>query len=171
MRILIDGYNLIAALPALRSFFPNDLERARKELCDLLARYKKARAHDITVVYDGQGGPWGGNESVRVKGIKEIFTAKGVKADDVIIRMARENPEAMVVVTQDREIELQCSKAGVAVLAPAEFDDKMMEAILLGDKGATYEDEKPEFKGTRKKGPSRRLKRKQKLKLKRKAKL
>jgi len=38
MRILIDGYNIIAALPALRSSFPHDLENAREQLRDMLAR-------------------------------------------------------------------------------------------------------------------------------------
>jgi len=124
------------------------------------------------VVYDAQGGPWGKSHSARVRGIREIFTAKGESADDAIMRMARDKPDALVIVTQDREIEIQCTKAGAAVLSPAEFEAKIMEAVLLGDKGATPEDEEYEpFKTTRKKGPSRRLKRKQRVKLKRKAKL
>ena len=171
MRIIIDGYNFIAAVPYLRAIFNKDLESAREESRDLLARYKKARGHDITIVYDGPGGQWGREEASRVGGIKEVFTAQDEIADAVIIRKARENPADMVVVTADRAVELECTKAGAAVISPTEFEEKIMEAVYEDMKGGRPEEERQPFRSTEKKGPSKRLKRSQKMKLKRKAKL
>lgn len=172
MLILIDGYNLIAALPTLREYFPQDLEGARNELRDLLRRYKKIRGHSITVVYDGQGGPGRKTQSANVAGIGEVFTDRGLKADEYIIRMARSRPGGMVVVTGDREVESHCTKAGAAVLSPWEFESQIMKAVLLGEKGARKDDEEYlPFKDTRKKGPAKRLKKSQRLKKRRKAKL
>jgi len=172
MRIIIDGYNFIADVPHLRALFNRELKQARDELRDMLARYKKSRGHDITVVYDGPGGQWGREEASRVGGIKEVFTAEGEIADTVIIRKARENPDNLVVVTKDRAVELECAKAGAAVISPIEFEEKIMESLYSDAKGGQPEEkENQPFRGTQKKGPSKRLKRNQKLKLKRKAKL
>ena len=172
MRIVIDGYNTIAAMAGLRPNFPRDLENARKNLRGMLVRYKKVRGHRITVVYDAQGGQWGGAHSETVAGIKEVFTAEGENADKVIVRMARHKPDGLIVVTGDRDVEYKCTKAGASVITPAELEEKIMEAVLLGDKGATIKDEDyTPSHSTKKKGPSRRMKKSSRLKSRRKSKL
>lgn len=171
MRILIDGYNLIAAMPATREFFRRNIEKSRIELRSILARFKKSRGHSITVVFDGQGGDWGEGKSSTVSGIREVFTAKGEIADEVIIRMARSNPAALAVVTNDREVGLQCAKAGAAVLTVSEFESKLIEAVFYSDKGPVDDSEERDALRPNKKGPSQRLNKKERYKEKIKKKI
>ena len=173
MRIVIDGYNVVASLPSLRVHFPGNLEKARDEFRELLVLFKKNRGHRITVVYDGQGGQWGGSKSMKVSGISEIYTSGTENADQVIIRKARSKPDGLVVVTKDREVESACSKAGAAVLSPAEFESVLMDAVLNIDKGSRDDDYavRDDRKGTRKKGPSKKPKKRDRVKNRRKAKL
>lgn len=157
MRILIDGYNVIGQIPSLKRHFPADLKRARRELNDMLRRFKRVRGHQIVVVYDGPGGMWGREESSVSSGIKEIFTSAEEQADDVIMRMARKDPRALMVVTADRRVADVSRKAGAAVIAPVELEEAMMQAELMEYKGGKIEPEADDFQGNKKRGPSKRL--------------
>jgi len=171
MRVIIDGYNLIPAMGGLRKHFPRDLETARSELAVLLRRFKKLRGHDITVVYDGRGGQWDRTRTYKAGGIMEVFTSREKNADDHIIETARRSPQGLIVVSGDREIASKCSRAGAAVLSPKEFEERLMKALLMEDGGGVDESEDGRMKPSDKKGPSRRLKKRERQKLRKKAKL
>ena len=53
MRILIDGYNLLKAIPECRSLETMNPDSARDHLLTQLGRYRWLRGHHITVVFDG----------------------------------------------------------------------------------------------------------------------
>ena len=70
MNIIIDGYNFIRQTD-LRRFENVSLENGRKELIRRLAIYKRAKAHKITVVFDGVLGGSFSEERDRSAGIAD----------------------------------------------------------------------------------------------------
>ena len=53
LHIIIDGYNLIRQSGQLSMLDMQDLQLGREALVDMLAAYKRFKAHRITVVCDG----------------------------------------------------------------------------------------------------------------------
>lgn len=96
--ILIDGYNLIGV-------FHKDLKRARERLIESLIAYRKQKAHNITIVFDGYKQGLGKESSEIIGGIRVIYSGLGERADDVIKRILREEKKFWIVITSDREIE------------------------------------------------------------------
>nr|WP_277950214.1 NYN domain-containing protein [Dissulfurispira thermophila] len=93
----MDGYNVIG-------IFHKDMEKARDRFVDLLIDYKKIKAHDITVIYDGYKSG-AGVEHVAVRGgVKIIYSRLGERADDVIKRIISKDRREWIVVSNDRDI-------------------------------------------------------------------
>lgn len=158
IHIIIDGYNLIRQSPELSGLDRQDLQLGRDALVDLLAAYKKVKAHKITVVFDGSAehGLYGGRD--RAKGIVLRYSSGGESADDVIGRMARREKSKALVVSSDREVMAAAEAAGATAMHASAFEEKIAMARYMAVKG---DGEAVESTGwvptTRKKGPSRRL--------------
>jgi predicted RNA-binding protein with PIN domain len=153
MWIIVDGYNLIRRLPALREREAESLEAGRGALVSMLATYRRARGHHrITVVFDGQSGPAGGG---RAGGIDVRFSRPGETADRVIARLAREGRSGALVISSDRELGRAAAAAGAAAASCEEFAARLEAAAVADLKGGEEEDahERP----TGKKGTARRL--------------
>src|ERR1043166_7348498 len=99
MDLIIDGYNLIGSNLGLYGA----VERKRNWLIQQLSQYQKIKKINVIVVFDGwQSGM--ANESIDQKdGITIVYSRRGEKADQVIIRIAREKGAGSVVVSSDRE--------------------------------------------------------------------
>lgn len=169
MHIIIDGYNLIRQSDALRRYERFSLEDGRKALIRVTALYKRHKGHKVTVVFDGwEGGP-AEEERDRQEGINIIYSRRGEKADDVIKRMVQKTGEEIVVVTSDRDIADFVSRRGGTAVSSQEFDGHMSrlkistsDSLPQGE-GEYEKDEDEETRaGIKRKGPSKRLSRKQK---------
>ncbi len=80
------------------------MEKAREDLIDLMIRYKRIKAHDITVVFDGYKGGQG-NESKTVHGgVAVIYSKLAEKADEVIKRIITKDRKEWIVISSDRDI-------------------------------------------------------------------
>lgn len=164
MHILIDGYNLIRQSVDLKRFERQSLEAGRRALIDWLAFYRRRKGHDVTVVFDGwkSGSPL--EERDYSSGIHITYTSLSVKADDVIKRILASSDEEILVVSSDREIVSFAARRGKATLSSLEFETLVnkqatsMNSTYPEDKG-----EEEESRTTSKKGPSRRLSRKERL--------
>ena len=160
LQLIIDGYNLIRQTPELRVYEKKDLELGRKVLLDKLLIYLRAKKHPIVVVFDGWiEGHFAENRTM-VGAIQVIFSRQGEKADEVIKRIASQKGEEAIVVTSDRDLGYSCSLSGCTVVSSQEFADKieMVEYLQLKGKAEPEENETGcGLKGTKKKGPSRRL--------------
>jgi len=163
MHIVIDGYNLIRQSVDLRRFERQSLEAGRKALIDWLADYHQRKGHTVTVVFDGweSGSPM--EERDYSSGIHMIYSPRGVKADDVIKRIAAASDEELLVVSSDREIVSFAARRGKATLSSLEFESIVNRHAASPDwtaeaDGKDEEDERPAHK----KGPARRLSRAQK---------
>lgn len=121
IEVIVDGYNLIGSRSGLRGA----LEKKRKELLNELQEYQKRKALPITVVFDGGGSGWGHEVRERVGGITVIFSQQGQKADDVIIRLAREVGSGCIVVTSDREVQKSIESFGAVPIYSGEFHAKL----------------------------------------------
>jgi uncharacterized protein len=162
MHIVIDGYNLIRQSPRFSDLDRRDLQAGREALVDALAAYKKVRPFPITVIFDGRDAPPGAPRRDRHKGIELRYSQPGELADAVIKRMAAGQREKLLVVSSDSEIAAYAAAKGAATIGAAEFEARLMMARMVDLKGAEESDPsagRPPT--TKKKGPSRRLPRRQ----------
>jgi hypothetical protein len=124
-RIVIDGYNLIHAMPELARFVAGDLERARDGLVSKLAVYRSGRGVRVTVVFDGRsmaaqsGRPPGG--------IEVVFSRAPQTADAKIKTMLslERSPRSWTVVTSDNSIVRYARDYGAKTIPSAEFAAKL----------------------------------------------
>ena len=160
MHLIIDGYNLLHVGRSLVNVAPEDLERYRDRLIDQLASYRRTKPCDITVVFDGWLRGWVTEQKERKRGIELIFSKVGEKADEVIKRMVREEGSRAVVVTSDREICHFAERLAVAVVPSDQFKNKMELGMSKTEKENVWEEREAGLR-MKKKGPSRRLSKKE----------
>jgi predicted RNA-binding protein with PIN domain len=172
IHIVIDGYNLIRQSHKFRELDRQDLQAGREALVGALAAYKKIKPYEITVVFDGAAAFTGMPRRDVHRGIKMCYSAHGESADTVIKRMAAGHKEKMVVVTSDQDIVRYCESVGATVVQSSEFEERLLLARYMDLKGA---DDRDDDRGwnptTRKKGPSRRLSKRQRKRQKKISKL
>lgn len=169
MHLIIDGYNLIRQSDALRAHERHGLDAGRKALVRMLAGYRRAVGHRITVVFDGWLGGPPQEERDRESGIDIIYSRRGEKADEVIKRLARGHAGETIVVTSDRPVMDAAARAGAVAIASREFEERVRRPRVapapvrdLRDKDD--EGDSPPPRGTKKKGPSRRTSKRERLK-------
>jgi hypothetical protein len=161
LHIIIDGYNLIRQSASLNRLDQQDILLGREALVDMLAAYRKMKPHPITVVFDGQQSPPFAVQRHRQKGISVRFSPSGRSADDVIKRMACQEREKALVVSSDREVVDFAASCGAATIGAQQFEAKIqMAAHLDGDNGEA-DDDSGWTLSTKKKGPARRLSKRQ----------
>ncbi len=167
VHVLIDGYNLIRRSATLRAEEDLALELGRNALLESLRQYKRTRGHRITVVFDSASKPILAEEQTQQKGIRVIYPGQGDTADSVIKRICRSEGNKVLVVTSDLELARYAEAHGSVAMGSGEFQAKMEMARYLNSKGEE-EDEKEGWhpsKGTRKKGPAKRLSKKERRRL------
>ena len=137
MRWLIDGYNVIRRDPDLRAVEARGLQAGRAALLRLVAEIA-GRSFDLfTVVFDGAPIPGVATPPGR---LQIIFSRPPQRADDVLVRMARQYGNGAVMVTSDRAVQDAARRAGCAVLGAAEF----LAGLTSTDASAERGDEREE---------------------------
>ena len=134
MRWLIDGYNVIRRDPDLRAHEAESLEAGRTALLRLVAGAARAGGDRFTVVFDGAPAsrptPAGGQVEV-------IFSRPPDKADDVLVRLARQLGAGAAAVTSDRAVRDAAGRAGCAVISAEQFLDALSAESELEDPATT----------------------------------
>lgn len=124
LHFILDGYNLIKKTPALLRF---RLKEGREALVRLIEKesLKGSERNQMTIVFDGQAGVWGGDAGTK---IKSVFTSDE-SADDRIKKIVEEAKDRknIVVVTDDREIRFYIRALGARPLSVAEFLGKVKD--------------------------------------------
>ena len=169
MHLIIDGYNLIRQSDVLRLHERQGLEAGRRALIHLLAGYRRARGHRITVVFDGWLGGPPQEERDRESGIDIIYSRRGEKADEVIKRLVRGHAGETMVVTSDRPVMDAAMRAGAVAIASREFEERIRRpraapAPVPALRDKDDDGDSPPPRGTKKKGPSRKSSRRDRLK-------
>jgi predicted RNA-binding protein with PIN domain len=163
MHLIIDGYNLLHVGRSLVQLNSIELQWKRDRLIDQLSAYRKLKQCDLTVVFDGWQRGWLTEKKEMRKGVEIIFSKVGEKADEVIKRLVRERGSGVTVITSDREISNYAERLTVAVIPSDQFKEKMEKAFVKIEENLEKVEE--EGRGVKKKGPSRRLSKKEKRKL------
>lgn len=164
MKLLIDGYNLIPAIPGLGKLLRRDLQAGRKELLRMLRAYKQSadRPVFITVVFDGKGDP-GLPSGGRTGGIEVRFSRNEI-ADDLILRLLRKEKRGATLVTSDRALGAAARESAGAVLRSGEFArrlcGKVQDAPPPGEERPEDPPPRRRTVSTKKKGNPRRLSKK-----------
>ncbi|NVL89518.1 MAG: NYN domain-containing protein [Desulfobacterales bacterium] len=173
VHIVIDGYNLIRQSPTLSTIEYSSLEKGREALLERLVFYKRIKHHSITVVFDGANADTHMERRTRRKGINVVFSRPGELADSVIKRIVTRERERAVVVTSDREVADFAAKKGAATVDSIEFENKMKMATYpdMNEVDFAEIEDKGWIPTTKKKGPSRRLSKRQRKKSSRTRKL
>ncbi|MFO8049618.1 MAG: NYN domain-containing protein [Desulfosudaceae bacterium] len=163
LHIIIDGYNLIRQSAELSILDRRDMQSGREALLKMLSAYRSLKPHKITVIFDGAAAPAYYQRRDRVNGVSIVFSAPGQTADSLIKNMAAQKRERALVVSSDRDISRFAERQGAAVVGSLEFEQLLTRAVMMeaGDSGAEAEQEPSSKTGTRKKGPSRRLSKKE----------
>ncbi len=160
MHILIDGYNLIRQSNTFSPFDLQDIQLGREALIDALCEYKKVKRHRITVVFDGTDAVGLGQHRDRLKGIEIRFSRGGETADAVIKRMAARDGQKLLVVSSDRDVAQFSASRGATTINSREFENRL---ALAAPSQGLFEDDDDDtgwIPTTKKKGPSRRLSKK-----------
>ena len=161
VHIIIDGYNLIRQSNSFSDIDRQDIQLGREALLDTLAAYQRIKRHMITVVFDGTNAPPFSQHKNRVKGINVKFSRSGESADSVIKRMANREREKALVVSSDMDIVNFAVTKGAATISSYDFEEKITMAVYMDTKGVEREDEGGWVPTTKKKGPGRRLSKRQ----------
>jgi predicted RNA-binding protein with PIN domain len=169
MHIIVDGYNLIRQSDLFRHSERRSLEQGRNALIRSLSAYRKLRGHRLTVVFDGWEGGSPAEERDLAGGVEIIYSRLGEKADEVIKRLIEECGQECLVVTSDREVALFATRRGRAAIAARDFD-ALLEKSAAGSAAAGIavagcEEEEAGKPGGKKKGPSRRISKRQRTAL------
>ena len=168
MHIVIDGYNLIRQSDTLRRFEKTSLEDGRKALIRFIAPYRQEKGHRITIVFDGwkTGSPQ--EERDREGGLDIIYSRRGETADDVIKRIAETSGEEVLVVTADRAIASFAERRGRTVIPSRDFETILLTKshevkdgqVVTAERTDDDEDDEAS-RDHRKKGPAKRISRRE----------
>ncbi len=159
MHLIVDGYNVIRQSPQLQLLDAMDLQAGREALVGLLAQYRSRSHHRITVVFDGwqHGDLKEGRD--QHQGIMIIFSRRGERADEVIKRLLHQERERALVVTSDREIQVCAEHVKASWIHAGQFELSYLHPTGAPDHEG--EADPASTRGTHKKGPARRLSKRQ----------
>jgi predicted RNA-binding protein with PIN domain len=133
------------------------MEKVRDGLLSQLAEYRKVRAHEITVVFDGYKNGMATQQVSYRNEVRVIYTRLGEKADDVIKKIISRERREWIVVTADRDIVDHAWSVGSVPVVPDKFMDIISRACRTGaedvpDVSADSEDEDDQDEGRDRRG-------------------
>ena len=88
--LLVDGYNIIFAWDELKAMAQDNLDAARKALCDLLCNYQGYRRCEVIAVFDAYRVKGGQGSVERYHNIHVVYTKEAETADAYIERATYE---------------------------------------------------------------------------------
>ncbi len=175
LRLVIDGYNYICASMGLSGSHPGRMDpiEERGALIDKLLIYKKLKRAKISVIFDGGRSNNTYRSRETRKGIEITYSRSGEEADAIIKEMSKAQGKGLTIVTSDRELGSYCEARGAVIIRSGEFHD-LLEMALYADMKGVEEDgdgQTPSDAGGKRKGPARKLSRKDREKRKKLKKL
>lgn len=166
--ILVDGYNVIKNTPSLAAIERGSLDAGRQALIKRLVALYRHTPHRLVIVFDGDGPAESSQPVAGYARGKVVFSRRGEKADQVIIRLAAEasadHCEA-VVFSDDLEVRLGAERHGAQTARVDDARRRMDEAPRLLRKRFSHQqnvrremegDDRDEQAQARRKGNARR---------------
>jgi predicted RNA-binding protein with PIN domain len=136
MLIIIDGYNLIFAVPGLDGGTKSvDIGAVRDDLISTLARYKSIKGYEMKVVFDGSttDSRHSPTHKHTISGIEVIFSGTSSDADTVIKKLASQwrDPGNIRIVTSDREIKDFVKRCGNTIIESKKFYNEVLKTVNI----------------------------------------
>ena len=125
--LIVDGYNIIFAWEDLAALAKEDLEAARRTLCDRLSSYAGFRKCYLVLVFDGwkvKGNP---GETGQWNNLQIVFTKEGETGDAYIERLVAQigSNYAVRVATSDALVQLSSFRSGVLRMSARELREEL----------------------------------------------
>ena len=128
--ILVDGYNVIFAWDSLKKQAGEDLDAARRQLCDALSDFAGFTGTRVVVVFDGYRRAGSLGEKEDRHGIQVAYTREGETADRYLESLAAEigKNESVWVASSDALVQLSAFRSGVLRMSSRELGEEVRRA-------------------------------------------
>ena len=144
--LIVDGYNIIHAIPELENELNESLMSARRALSEALSRYQAGERSikKIYVAYDSKDGT-GDIEDMGL--VKNIYAPKNSNADKEIVSMlkAAKNPKRIAVLSRDNFVINHARAMGVDILSLNKFLKKITTAKKENSRHRLSDEDKDEI--------------------------
>ena len=128
--LLVDGYNIIFAWDELKTIAEENLDAARKQLCDILSNYRGFRKCRVIAVFDAYKVKGGQGSVEKYHGIHVVYTKEAETADAYIERATYEigRHHRVRVATSDGPEQLIILGHGALRISASAFRQEVEEA-------------------------------------------
>ncbi|MBE6918016.1 MAG: GTP-binding protein [Ruminococcaceae bacterium] len=128
--LIVDGYNIIFAWDELASIAKEDLEGARRKLCDALSDYAGFRKCRVVVVFDGYKVKGNPGEKLQHHNIQVVYTKENETGDCYIEALVAEigSNYNVKVATSDALVQLGALRSGVLRMSARELKAELEQA-------------------------------------------
>ena len=128
--LIVDGYNMIFAWDHLKELAQQDLEAARRQLCNMLSSYAGFKKCRLVVVFDGYKQKGNPGEKSQFHNIQVVYTREGETADAYIEALADEigNNYSVRVASSDALIQISSLRSGVLRMSARELKSEVETA-------------------------------------------
>ena len=125
--LIVDGYNIIFAWDTLSSMAKEDLDAARRHLCDKLSSYAGFRSCLLVVVFDGYKVKGNPGEKLLFHNIQVVYTKENETADAYIESLAAQIGKNynVKVATSDSLVQLSSLRSGVLRMSARELQEEL----------------------------------------------
>ncbi len=128
--IIVDGYNIIFAWEELAHLAREDLDAARRRLCDYLSSFAGYTKCRLVLVFDGYKQKGNPGETSQFHNIQVVYTREGQTADAYIEALADEigTNYAVRVASSDALVQLSSFRSGVLRMSARELKEEVEAA-------------------------------------------
>ncbi|MBE6946648.1 MAG: GTP-binding protein [Ruminococcaceae bacterium] len=121
--LIVDGYNIIFAWDELAQIAKEDLENARRRLCDILSDFSGFRKWKIVVVFDGYKVKGNLGEKLQHHNIQVVYTKENETGDSYIESLVAQigSNYNLRVATSDSLVQLGALRSGVLRMSAREL--------------------------------------------------
>ena len=121
--IIVDGYNIIFAWEKLAALAKDDLDAARRRLCDILSSFAGFKKCRLVLVFDGYKVKGNPGEKEAFHNIQVVYTKENQTADAYIEALADQIGKnyAVRVATSDALVQLSSLRSGVLRMSAREL--------------------------------------------------
>ena len=128
--LIVDGYNIIFAWEELAKIAKDDLEGARRKLCDGLSNYAGFKKCRTVVVFDGYKVKGNPGEKIQYHNIQVVYTKENETGDCYIESLVAEigSNYNVRVATSDGLVQLGALRSGVLRMSARELKAELDQA-------------------------------------------
>ena len=124
--IIVDGYNIIFAWEELARLAKEDLDAARRKLCDILSSFAGFTKTKLVVVFDGYKQKGNPGEKSPFHNIQVVFTREGETGDAYIEALVHDigTNYNIRVATSDSLVQIASLRSGVLRMSARELKEE-----------------------------------------------